>query len=121
MLYCEKCHIPYEEGHGNCSKCKGELRHFQADDKIDAEELARHGALQWIRIADDLDQIEAQSIADLLKSRGIPALTNVSEHGITMQVYLGHSDFGYEVYVPITLSALAEEEIEGFFNTPADL
>lgn len=121
MLYCDTCKIPYGEEQETCSKCGGSLRRFGPDDLIDPHELARSGALQWVRVADDLDEIEAQSIADLLKNRGIPAVTNVSEHGITMQVYLGHSDFGYEVYIPEKLKGEAEEEIEGFYNTPTDL
>ncbi len=55
---------------------------------------------EWKFLAGVSSDIEAEIIESLLKEEGIPVIKKYREAGGFLQIYMGMTSFGIELYVP---------------------
>src|SRR5690554_154322 len=95
MPWCPKCKLEYREGFKRCSDCDIELvkELEQEEDQVqeyDSEEL----------LTTVYDDFMATIIEAKLKDRGIPVLKRYKGPGGFLNIFMGASNLGVDLYVP---------------------
>jgi hypothetical protein len=91
-----------------------------------ANALARAAAyehIEWTKLADVGNSFEADSLEALLRSFDIPVLVKPAGAGGYMEVYMGYTRLGVDVYVPQEDYERAAEIFQAYANrdyVPAD-
>ncbi|MBM7614059.1 hypothetical protein [Alkaliphilus hydrothermalis] len=116
MPWCPKCKSEYREGFSKCNNCDLDLVEALEGDKrenINGEKDYSGEAL-LITVGDDniASIIEAK-----LKHFNIPVLKRYKESGGYMNIYMGNTAFGIDLYVP----AAALEEALGLIEDDVQL
>lgn len=111
MPWCPKCRNEYREGFESCSDCGGalveELPEETALDKAGEDE-----ADTPVFLVSAADNFEADIMEAKLEAYGVPVLKKHRETGGYLQVYMGASPFGLDLYVPSKLLDKAREILE---------
>jgi hypothetical protein len=75
----------------------------------------------WIKIADVYDLYEAGMLKNLLAQEGIESVIKKPEAGEFLNIYMGNSIFGAEIYVDPSHAEKATQLFEAFFKAKGDL
>ena len=115
MPWCPKCGTEYRDDFIICSDCgadlveKPELPAGEAEPRYDKEAFL-------VSVA---NSIEADMLEALLKDNSIPVLKKYREAGDILQIYMGGTSFGVDLYVPGQLLEKAREILENT-QTPVE-
>lgn len=104
MPWCPKCKTEYEEGVEVCNDCEADL----------VKELPQEAPVQYDKQAllTTVDNsIQADLIESLLTAYSIPVYKRYKESGAFMEVYMGMSRSGVDIFVPSKLKQKALEII----------
>jgi len=114
MPWCQKCKTEYRGGVTRCSDCGSELvevlQQIEEYPKNDSESF-----LMSVR-----DRIEADIVEGFLNSNGIPVLRKYKGAGAFVDLYLGISYTGVDLYVPRSMLEHAKEILSGHYLVSAD-
>lgn len=110
MKVCPKCKLEYREGFEYCSDCNTKL--------IDKEKgsMDKSNDIEIEYLMSVSNEIEAGNIEDVLKKNNIPVLKKHKGSGEYVQLYLGISNFGIDMYVPSNFKKIAENIIRENFD-----
>lgn len=92
MPWCPKCKAEYREEMERCSDCDIELMEELKEEKIHYDEETF--------LMSTSDEIKANDIESLLKVHGIPVLKKHRGSGGYLQIYMGISNTGIDIFVP---------------------
>ncbi|WP_432664012.1 DUF2007 domain-containing protein [Wukongibacter baidiensis] len=104
MPWCPKCKAEFREGIEICSDCKTELVDELEEEKIDYDEE--------VFLISVSGEIEANGIEALLKTYDIPVLRKHRDAGGYLNIYMGMSNTGIDLFVPSRVLDEAKEIIE---------
>jgi hypothetical protein len=93
-MYCPKCRKKYKEDVSICPDC-----HEKLVTELPAETVERLEAMHPVMLKSVGSVVEAELIANLLRNSNIPALRKSTGVGGYMNIYMGYSVFGEEIYV----------------------
>lgn len=99
MPWCPKCRMEYKDGFNKCSDCECDLVE-------ELEELKYENEVLLVSIGDDT---EASIIESLLTAYNIPYTKRYRESGNYMEVYMGMTNFGIDIFVPESVLENAKE------------
>lgn len=94
MPWCPRCRSEYRTGFYNCADCGTELK----EGNLPVEHHQTAGE-RWARLVNVYDDNEAQLVAGMLKSAGIPVLMKSQGAGGYMRIVMG-TELGVNLYVP---------------------
>jgi len=75
------------------------------------------GNTHWVKIADVHDFYEAEMLRSLLEKEGIEAVIKKPESGEFLNIYMGNSIFGAEIFVEPDHAEKATDLFEAYFKT----
>ena len=104
MLFCVNCQCEYRDGFTVCSDCGAVLT-----DALPVMEDETEPADIPAFLCSIDDGIKAEMVIALLKSQGIPVMKQRREAGEYLNIYMGVSVFGADLYVPSKLHEEANE------------
>lgn len=108
MPWCPKCRTEYRQGFKICSECNANLVDELEQEKENSEaEYDRE-----VYLASAANSIEAEIMEALLTSNQIPVLKKFKEAGGYLDIYMGSTNFGVDLYVPSKLLVKAKGIIE---------
>ena len=81
MKHCTKCQLIYDEHAKKCDKCDGVLVEFQSGHDIHDHNIVLPEGAAWVTMESTLEEYEAQSHVDYLKSLHMPALKILNQQG----------------------------------------
>lgn len=121
MPWCPKCKTEYRTGFFECKDCDFELMEFlqpEVDNTKHVEYPKDLGSASFlISVANEL---EANLIDSVLKAEGIPTLIKHKDIGAYLNIEMGMSNFGLDIFVPESLVERGKEviklEISGVTN-----
>lgn len=114
MPWCPKCRCEYQKGFMTCTDCDTDLVDELTQVDIDTEYDA--GAY----LVSAANSIEAEMIEALLNSNQIPVLKKFKEAGAYLDIYMGSTNLGVDLYVPSKLREKAKEIIESDHGIAAE-
>ncbi len=94
MPWCPKCKSEYRESFDVCKECNEELVD-SLDEEQEEVEYDHDTFLISVR-----DEFEAEIVDSLLQAEGIPTVKRYKGVGQYLQVYMGKSYEGIDIYVP---------------------
>lgn len=106
MHLCPNCKTEYEEGSSICSNC-GTLLVIEANEESTKKEFDNS-----VFLTNAADEFEAGIIESKLKEARIPVLRKHKEAGSYINIYMGNTVYGIDLYVPSKLFVEAKEIIE---------
>lgn len=111
MPFCPKCKAEYKEGVQICKDCNEKL--VETFDTV--SEKSEAVSIHPIRVAENVGQLDGDSILALLEDSGIPAFAKELGSGSYMRLYMGFSIYGKDIYVAEKDIQKAKEIIDGYF------
>ncbi|HEY5586109.1 MAG TPA: DUF2007 domain-containing protein [Ruminiclostridium sp.] len=108
MPWCPKCRSEYEQGIKICKDCEIEL--VEQLDEVTVEESQDYDKEAYLTTA--ANSIEAGMIEGLLESNGIPMLKKFRGVDGYLDIYMGSTNFGVDIYVPSKSLENAKDIIE---------
>lgn len=120
MRHCTKCQLIYDEHAKTCDRCEGALINYEPGHDIHDLNMVFPEGAEWVIVESALQEYEAQSHVDYLKSIHIPAIKVLNQDGVLTEVYLGKSNVGYDVFVPEKMKSEAEAALKEYLNAPFD-
>jgi len=112
MPWCPKCRTEYREGFSVCSDCGSSLVADLAP-LAPAAKAGRDRTVPSVQLLVSVpDDDEAGIIQAALRSCGIPVLKKYRKAGGYLEVYMGMTAYGIDLYVPAELYAEAKAIIE---------
>ncbi len=118
MKHCSKCRLIYDDHHKTCDRCDEKLSSFQPGHDIHDMNIVFPEGAAWVILESLLEEYEAQSHIDYLKSMHVPAIKVINQEGVLSEVYLGKSIYGYDVFVPEKMLDEAKTTLEEYLNAP---
>mgnify|MGYP000740100130 CR=1 FL=1 len=106
MLLCPNCKTENEEGSVRCNNC-GTL--LVIDEKEESKNIEVDNSVFLTNVA---DEFEAGIIESKLKEAKIPVLRKYKESGSYINIYMGNTVYGIDLYVPSQLFVEAKEIIQ---------
>ena len=116
MPWCPKCGAEYREGFKTCSDCNTDL----VDRLEHSEANVEHSEANGSDLEDDSEayltsvsnSIEAEMLEALLTSSGVPVMKKFKGAGEYLNIYMGMTNLGVDLYVPSKLLAQARDILE---------
>ena len=105
MPFCNNCKTEYREGFSVCPDCGAALTD-ECDFAVEGNPLANDVPAFLCTLADG---IETDITVSLLESNGVPVLKQYRGIGEYLNIYMGSSYCGVDIYVPSKLLATAKE------------
>lgn len=96
MPWCPKCKVEYVEGIKECSDCGSNLK----DEPEDGDERAYRDSDHEVLLMSVNDEMESNIIESKLSEYGIPVLRKYKQSGGYLNIYMGATPFGVDLYVP---------------------
>lgn len=93
-MFCPKCRCEYRDGFTTCTDCKEELV-----DQLPEEDKDLIVAINPIKIESVANDIDAELIINLLQNNNIPCFKKNKGAGGYMNILMGYSIFGEDIYV----------------------
>ncbi len=112
MPWCPKCRYEYEKGYKTCADCETDL----VDELVQIKEHSYTGYDREVYLISAANSIEAEVLEALLTSNQIPVLKKYKEAGAYLEIYMGATNFGVDLYVPSKLMVKAKEIIKSNFE-----
>jgi hypothetical protein len=113
MPWCPKCRVEYRQGFKTCSDCHSvlvnELEPIKTDSNKKCDDEATEDEAAYLTSVSN--KIEAEMLEALLNSNGIPVLKKSREAGGYLDIYMGATVYGVDLYVPSRLLERAREII----------
>ena len=94
-LYCPNCKAEYKKGITICKDCGGVLVEAQKME-VDMEEITAMDAVKLLSVD---NTVNAELVLNLLRNNEIPCYCKDIGIGGYMNIYMGYSIFGKEIYV----------------------
>jgi len=101
-MYCPKCKCEYREGFTECADCHVELveqleipEQPKAPEPFDCDDEN----CKPVKLTNVSNEIDAQLVLNMLKNNNIPCFVKRKFSGGYMQVYMGFSVFGEDIFV----------------------
>jgi len=104
MPWCPKCKFEYRDGFDKCSDCDVDL----------VEELEKEDPVEYdstVFLITAKDTINAEMMESMLNDHGIPVLKKYRETGGYLNIYMGMTNYGVDLYVPSQSIDQAKEVI----------
>lgn len=95
-MYCPKCKTHYREGYTVCPDCNTSLIDPPQEETISKEEIY---AMDPVHLCSCDNAVNAELIVNLLKNNGIACYQKDNGSGSYMNLYMGYSIYGRELYV----------------------
>ncbi len=109
MPWCPQCGEEYRPGFARCRTCDAELTaQPPADEPLPAAESVRETLLTVVP-----DEVAFAQVESLLGVAGIPVLKKHRGSGEYLELYMGASPYGIEVYVPHSALEAAKAILSG--------
>lgn len=108
MPWCPKCRCEYEQGYMTCYDCETDL----VDELVQIEESSNTEYDREVYLISAANSIEAEVMEALLTSNEIPVLKKYREAGAYLEIYMGTTYFGVDLYVPSKLLVKAKDIIK---------
>ncbi len=112
MSWCPKCRYEYEQGYKTCTDCDTDL----VDELAPIKENSYTEYDREVFLVSAANSIEAEVMEALLTSNQIPVLKKYKEAGAYLEIYMGATNFGVDLYVPSKLMVKAKEIIKSNFE-----
>lgn len=127
-MYCPKCKWEYIDGIVICPDCNEKLVDQLTEDFEEIIEVVHP-----VKVKSVANELEAELIINLLHENNIPCIKKSNGAGGYMNIYMGYSIFGEEIYVAqkdyqvamdllsvlsINNNSIEEEEKEDFYHIP---
>jgi hypothetical protein len=93
-MYCPKCKNEYREGFSTCSDC-----HIPLVEHLSEESIIQEDGMNIVKITSVSNEVDAGLIMDLLFNNNIPCFKKSVGSGGYMNIFMGYSIFGEEIYV----------------------
>ena len=98
MKYCPKCKYEYRDDITMCSDCKVELEEVIIEETKNKERV-EVVAMRPVKVASVSNQVEAGMLMELLHNNGIASMVKDIGGGGYMDIYMGFTAFGKDIYV----------------------
>ncbi len=121
MKHCKKCELIFDMHEEQCGRCGRKLNIYEPGHEIHHMNVVFEEGASWKAVESMLEEYEAQSHVDYLRSRHIPAIKILNQEGVLSKVYLGKAITGYDVFVPEAQVEAALAMLEEYFNAPFDM
>ncbi|MCM1567170.1 MAG: DUF2007 domain-containing protein [Dehalobacter sp.] len=108
MPWCPNCRYEYRDGFDTCIECDSKL--VETLEPIKKEEIEHDKESYLMSVTDG---VEAGFIEAILNTNNIPVLKKYRSTGAYLELYLGMSGSGVDIYVPSKLSGQAKELVTG--------
>lgn len=96
-MYCPRCKAEYVKGITECKQCKVPLGTKMSETDVDDDsELT---AIKPVKLTSVANEIEAKMLLSYLQSYGISCYKKDVKIGGYMNLYMGYSIFGEDIYV----------------------
>lgn len=112
MSWCLNCRAEYVEGVNICSDCDCELVEILVPVKKDEVTYSKEELLLTVT-----DSIEANLIKVILNDNNIPVIMKHKGSGAYLELYMGMTYLGIEIYVPSKLLNEAKEILDTHSNS----
>lgn len=120
MAWCPNCKIEYREGFTHCVDCDVDLVDVLTEEVEIDESLDEHTKALLNKFANDppeflvtaVDVIDAELIESFLGTSNIPVLKKFRESGDYLNVFMGNSNLGIDMFVPTSLFEEAKTLLE---------
>lgn len=96
-MYCPRCKAEYVEGITECKQCKVPLGTEM--DEIDVGDNSELTAIKPVKLTSVANEIEAKMLLSYLQSYGISCYKKDVKIGGYMNLYMGYSIYGENIYV----------------------
>ncbi|WP_455718643.1 hypothetical protein [Anaerosporobacter sp.] len=96
-MYCPKCKTEYVEGITECKDCKVPL--MANTNENDVEDNTEIAAIKPVKLTSVANELEAKMLLSYLQSYGISCYKIDAKIGGYMNIYMGYSIFGEDIYV----------------------
>lgn len=113
MLWCPKCKVEYREGFDQCDDCGHALEEMpcaKPEDEASCNRVAEDAGTE-VFLSGSNDAFTIQIMCEALKDAGIPCICKKRGAGEYLEVYMGVSWLGADLYVPSRLLTRAKEII----------
>lgn len=110
-MYCPRCKAEYEEGITECKQCKVPLGTNM--DENDVDDNSEVKAIKPIKLTSVANEIEAKMLLSYLQSYGISCYKKDVKIGGYMNLYMGYSIFGEDIYVDEEEYDIAVDLLQG--------
>lgn len=104
MPWCPNCRVEYIERFNTCSDCNCEL--VDILEPIKKEEILYDKEAFLITVN---DRIKADLVESILNANNIPVLKKHRESGAYLDLYIGMTSYGIDIYVPSKILDEAKE------------
>lgn len=115
MPWCPECGTEYREGFTVCADCHIPLADMPPEKKAAAADPAknRETLLTVVR-----DEVEFTRVESLMAEAGIPVLKKHRGSGGYLEIYMGATPYGLEIYVPYEALPRAKALLSGDESLP---
>jgi hypothetical protein len=111
MPWCPNCKVEYQPGFKTCIDCDLPLcDQLTPEPESAAPAPAYAGDALLVSAA---DSVEAEILESFLKAQGIPVLKKYPEAGGFLDIYMGTTAFGIDLYVPVDRLDEARDIVAG--------
>ncbi len=115
MPFCPKCKAEYDEGFTTCADCYIPLVSDPPPKEAAGNEPSYTSAMRRVFLTTTSNNLENEMLIDLLNQEGIPAFSQEKEAGNYLNIYMGYSSYGSELYVDKDDFEAAHAVVENFF------
>lgn len=101
-MFCPKCKCEYREGFTICADCHVELVKNLPETSEPETEVPFDGNIEAcnpVKLTTVSNELDAQLVLNLLRNNNIPCFRKNKEAGGYMNIYMGYSVFGEDIYV----------------------
>ena len=112
MAWCPICRAEYREGFNVCSTCKCQLEETLVEEEEEAEQVVDISEDNLEYILNVRDEIEASLIESILNGNGIAVVKKYCDAGGYVNIYMGTSATGMDIYVSRKNYEIAKEIIK---------
>lgn len=116
MPRCPKCKCEYDQGYKTCYNCAIDL----VDELVQIEDSSCTEYDREVYLVSVSNNIEAEIVEDLLTSNKIPVLKKYRETGAYLNIYMGGTNFGVDIYVPSKLMTKAKEILKDNYEVETE-
>lgn len=111
MAICPKCKSEFREGFTKCNSCNIPLVD-ELEKETEEIEFIHEDGEEWVFLINVSDGYEIDNIEGLFKENDIPLLKKHKGSGEFLELYMGTTSFGIDLYVPESLLEKSKEIIE---------